>query len=91
MRIQAKEESEEMAVPEQIRQTAENPAVTHDSINIFSAHTTSLKVCLTETHIDCTIQNNQIFDYNHKPIDRNDRKIHGGGVLIAINESFTSK
>ena len=76
-----------------------------DSISIFSANTRSLKgkteelssethdyeiVCLTETHIDSSIPDHQIFDYNNKIIYRNDRNIHGGGVLIAINNDLVS-
>lgn len=79
---------------------------THHMLKLFSANTRSLKgkteelssetssfdiVCLTETHIDPTIPDHQIFDYNHKTIYRKDRNLHGGGVLIAINESFRSE
>jgi len=45
-------------------------------------------VCITETHIDDTIKNHQIFDYNSKLIYRNDRNISGGGVLIAVDHKF---
>ena len=73
---------------------------------MFTANTRSLKgkteelttetydfdiVCLTETHIDSSIYSHQIFDYNNKNIYRKDRNLHGGGVLIAISDSFISK
>ena len=95
-----------MATVEQIRPIVKPTTVKHDSVKIFSANTRSLKgkteeisnetfdydiVCLTETHIDNTIQDHQIFDYNNKIIYRKDRNIYGGGVLIAVSESFTSK
>ena len=47
-------------------------------------------VCITETHINETIKNHQIFDYSSKLIYRKDRNIHGGGVLIAVNEELLS-
>ena len=88
-----------MAAIEQIRPIVKQTTVKHDSINIFSANTRSLKgkteeisnetldydiKCLTETHIHKTIQNHQIFDYNNKIIYRKDRNIYGG-VLIAVS------
>lgn len=42
-------------------------------------------LCLTETHLDQSILNSQIFDHKNKVVYRRDRNIHGGGVLIAIN------
>ena len=94
-----------MATVEQIRPIVKPTTVKHDNVKIYSANTKSLKgkteeisnetfdydiVCLTETHIDNTIQDHQIFDYNNKILYRKDRNIYRG-VLIAGSESFTSK
>lgn len=41
-------------------------------------------MCLTETHLDSSIHNSTILEANDKIIHRNDRNIHGGGVIIAL-------
>ena len=48
-------------------------------------------VCLSETHLDQTIPNHPIFDYCNKTIWRKDRNLHGGGVLIAVNDSIPAE
>ncbi|KAF6018093.1 hypothetical protein EB796_023597 [Bugula neritina] len=43
-------------------------------------------ICLTETHLDHTIFDHQIFHYQNKIIFRKDQDVHGGGGLLAIND-----
>ena len=72
---------------------------THSRLNLFLANTRSGKgktteivaltqgfdiICLTETHIDHTIESKSILDTSHLDFFRRDRNIHGGGVLIAV-------
>ena len=45
-------------------------------------------ICLTETHLDDTFADSQIFNTDDKRIYRKDRNIHGGGVLIAVNSQI---
>ena len=80
---------------------ANNSANFNISLTVFTANTRSLKgktaelslltfdydvVCLTETHIDRTIYDNEIFDYANKHIYRKDRMLGGKGVLVAVNK-----
>ena len=48
-------------------------------------------VCLTETHIDDTINSRSILNRDDLIFFRKDRNIHGGGVLIAINNHLQSE
>lgn len=48
-------------------------------------------LCLTETHIDSTFTNDELIDSSNKTIYRNDRNIHGGGVLIAVKPSMSQQ
>ena len=45
-------------------------------------------ICLTETHIDDTIPSKNVIQDDNKIVFRRDRNIHGGGVLIAVEESL---
>ena len=45
-------------------------------------------VCLTETHVDQTIDNLNIIDSDNFDFFRHDRDLHGGGVLIASSKSL---
>ena len=46
-------------------------------------------ICLTETQIDSSISNGEILDCKVKTIHRKDRKLGGGGVLIAVDTKVT--
>ena len=48
-------------------------------------------ICLTETHLDQTIPNSNILTTENRTIFRRDRNIHGGGVLIAVNDQLKPK
>ena len=76
----------------------------NDSLKIFATNIRSAKgkteelsadthdydvICLTETHLDHTIFDHQIFDYQNKIIFRKDRDVHGGRVLLAINDGIS--
>ena len=45
-------------------------------------------VCLTETHVDCSINSRTIIDRDDLLFFRKDRNLYGGGVLIAINQNL---
>ncbi len=78
----------------------------HCSVKLFSANCRSAKgkthdissltlgyniICLTETHIDSTVNNRTLIDRGDLIFYRKDRNINGGGVLIAINEQLQPK
>lgn len=48
-------------------------------------------MCITETHLDDSFLNSQLFLPQDKIIYRKDRNIFGGGVLVAINASIPHK
>jgi len=58
------------------------------TIELSSVTSNADIVCITETHIDDTIKDHHIFDYNSKLIYANDRNISGGRVLIAVDHKF---
>jgi len=87
-------------------ETRPHQAQLQHCINLFSANTRSLKgkteelsaqccqyeiICLTETHLDPTFPNHQIFDFTGKCIYRKDRTLHGGGVLVAVDDTVNSQ
>lgn len=89
----------------EVCEPSNSETASNNNLKLFLANTRSLKgkteelstetykfeiICLTETHIDPTFPNHQIFDYNNKTIYRHDRNIFGGGVLIAVNENLNS-
>ena len=48
-------------------------------------------LCLTETHLDSSIDDNLILFHTDKQIYRQDRNLHGGGVLVAVNSEIDSR
>lgn len=74
-------------------------------LSLFLANTRSVKgkateltamtllndiVCITETHIDNTFTDKQVIETDNNILYRQDRNIHGGGVLIAVNRKIKS-
>jgi hypothetical protein len=55
-------------------------------LNALSTEYTFL--CLTETHLDNTIKNGELFDVDKLAVYRSDRNLHGGGVLITAPSDF---
>lgn len=45
-------------------------------------------LCLTETHLDGTIDSGELFDTTEVSVYRLDRNMHGGGVLIAARNDI---
>ena len=45
-------------------------------------------ICLTETHLDCTVQSKSIIADPKKTVFRKDRNSRGGGVLIALDSNL---
>ena len=45
-------------------------------------------ICLTETHLDCTVQSKSIIADPKKTVFRKDRNSRGGGVLIALDSDL---
>ena len=45
-------------------------------------------MCITETHLDSSFTDTQLFLSSDKTIYRKDRNLHGGGVLIAVDSEI---
>ncbi len=83
-----------------------NRDITHHALSIFHLNTRSIRnklsflseylsefkvVCFTETHLDDSIINDELYwDNFHEPI-RKDRNMFGGGVMVYVNKMFSFK
>ena len=48
-------------------------------------------ICLTETHLDCSIPNSNVLSLDHRTVFRRDRNSYGGGILIAVGDQLNPK
>ena len=86
--------------------TESSKTVEQFALNLFLANVRSAKgksieltalttdyniICLTETHVDSTIDNRNLIETPGLDFFRQDRNLHGGGVLIATKRCLQAR